>query len=70
MQYLPVFIISWKRKKIYYYIPFPRINKKDFTMHKYAHNYYIIIKKGGYDKPPKKENFQTKMKKTSDNNII
>lgn len=39
-------------------------------MHKYAHNYYITIKKGGYDKPPKKENFQTKMKKTSDNNII
>ena len=39
-------------------------------MHKYAQIYYIIIKKGGYDKPPKKENFQTKMKKTSDNNII
>lgn len=39
-------------------------------MHKYAQIYYIIIKKGGYYKPPKKENFQTKMKKTSDNNII
>ena len=39
-------------------------------MHKYAQIYYIIIKKGGYYKPPKKENFKTKMKKTSDNNII
>ena len=70
MQYLPVFIISWKRKKIYYYIPFPRINKKAFYNAQVCTNILYHNKKRWLLQTTEKGEFFTKMKKTSDNNII